>query len=86
MILPDHVQYNFNTLNKIINKPEKSLYTIFLNSGKKEINEKTIIYTDLAELLLQKLNVKHNVLFFDSYLNMDYLKKLKLVNDNSDIE
>ena len=86
LILPDHVQYNFNTLNKIISKPEKSLYTIFLNSGKKEINEKTIIYTDLAELLLQKLNIKHNVLFFDSYLNMDYLKKLKLINDNSDIE
>lgn len=86
LILPDHVQYNFNTLNKIINKNEKSLYTIFLNSGKEGTIEKTILYTDLAELLLQKLNIKHNILFFDSYLNMDYNSKLKLINSNSDIE
>ena len=83
---PDHIQYNYNTLNKIIDKEEKKLYTIILNSDKKEILNKKILYTDLAELFLQKLNIKHNAIFFNSYLNENYNKKLDLVNDNSAIE
>ena len=62
--MPDHRQYDINRLNKIISFNEKLLYVIMLNSGKIATYDKTIYYTDLPEIILEKLNIKSNATFF----------------------
>ena len=64
IIMPDHRQYDINRLNKIISFNEKLLYVIMLNSGKIATYDKTIYYTDLPEIILEKLNIKSNATFF----------------------
>ena len=70
IILPDHVQYNENTLKKFINdKNKKFLYTILINSNEKKMHNNDIIYTDLPLLIIDNLGIKTNAKFM--YGNID---------------
>lgn len=66
IILPDHVQYNVNGLNDIIKDETTDLFTIVLNTNVIKKFTNTIDYTDLAEIILNRLNVKSNANFLNN--------------------
>lgn len=74
VILPDHIQYEANELNGVIKSNKKRLYTIILNSDNKNIISGKTNYTDLAELLLKKLNVESNVVFLKRQEDISIIK------------
>lgn len=81
VIMPDHIQYNENSLKNIINKEEKKLWVLILNSETKNENDRQILYTDLSELLLKKLGIEHNANFIMSNIEeLDFDKKINFVN------
>lgn len=63
LILPDHLQYNANSLSKYLKNSNRKLFTIFID-GSQQIYDNTIDYTNLSEIILNKINVKSNAVFF----------------------
>ncbi len=84
VIMPDHRQYDINNLNRIIGFDEKLLYIIMLNSGNVTTYDKTIYYTDLPEIILQRLNIKSNATFFGTQHDIpskNFVYKIHLDNN-----
>lgn len=81
VILPDHKQYKSNNLRKILSDYDKrKLFVIMLNSGIIKIHNGDIYYTDLAEILLKKLNVNSNATFLnkqdDTRITKNFIHKI----------
>lgn len=74
VILPDHVQYELNGLNDIIKNEETDLFTIILNSGIVKEYDSNIDYTNLAEIILDRLNVKSNAVFLNNPYDIELIK------------
>ncbi len=66
VILPDHIQYELNELKEMTKNDEHNLFVIILNSGKIKEHDSTINYTELAEVILDRLNVKSNATFLNN--------------------
>lgn len=81
IILPDHVQYNENTLKKIINdKNKKLLYAILMNSNSKKAYSDDIVYTDFPSIIMDNLGIKTNAKFMYNNKALDSKTKIELMN------
>lgn len=84
VILPDHLMMTSNLTNKL-SKIEggRKLFTIILNSGKIEKYDNKILYTDLAEIMLNRLNIQHNAKFImNNYNNETTKTRIEFLNNN----
>lgn len=71
VIAPDHIamipdpiiEKRGRTINKSGVIGKRTLYAIFLNTGEVKKIDGEILYTDIANMTLEKLNIKHNARF-----------------------
>ena len=63
VIVPDHLMMTSKATPMLIEAGERTLYSIFLNTGKIEKYNKGILYTDLAKMILDKLDIENNAKF-----------------------
>lgn len=63
VIIPDHLvmRSKAGEISESIGK--RTLYAIFLNTGKVEKFDNTILYTDIASMILDRLDIQHNAKF-----------------------
>lgn len=62
IIMPDHIQYEVNALNKTIKTDEKKLYSIIINGNNNDIKG-NMYYTEFPSMILQNLNIQTNANF-----------------------
>ena len=83
VLLPDHLLMASNAsdiLNKIGNR---KLYSIVLNTGKTEEFSNKILYTDMARIILDKLDINSNVEFLMENRNNKLTKeRIDFINNN----
>lgn len=92
VILPDHLymaHLNMNNdVSKFLNKiKDRRLYAIILNSGKKAIYNDEILYVDLANIILDRLGIVHNVNFLldkNNNKNLTIKERVDFIKDNFD--
>lgn len=62
----------------------RSLYVLFLNTGIVKKIDKQILYTDVANITLEKLGIKHNAKFIMyNYSNDTIDNRVKFLEENS---
>lgn len=83
VLLPDHLLMSSNAsdiLNKIGNR---QLYSIILNNGKNVEHKGEILYTDIPDIVLENLNIRHNALFLlHNYKNESVKDRVKFIENN----
>lgn len=82
VIAPDHLVMRSKAGEMSENIGKRTLYVIFLNTGKVEKIDNKILYTDVANMTLERLGIEHNAKFIMyNYKNetveqrLDFLKK-----------
>ena len=88
VILPDHLYFDNGDISKSLgNKKDRKLYAIILNSGKKAIYNGEILYVDLANIILDRLGIVHNVNFLldkNNNKNLTIKERVDFIKDNFD--
>lgn len=80
----------FLMMNSIItddlgNINERKLYFIILNTGKVSKEKNTILYTDMPNIILDRLGIKHNAKFLlGNYKNQTTEERINFINNNLD--
>ena len=83
VLLPDHLLMASNASDLLNKIGDRKLYSIFLNTGKiGEFNNK-ILYTDIARIILDNLEVDSNVEFLlENKDKKTTEERVKFINDN----
>ncbi|MDR2077410.1 MAG: sulfatase-like hydrolase/transferase [Rickettsiales bacterium] len=85
VMLPDHLMMGCIIDAKLNAAENRKLYAIMLNSAIKKKESGTILYTDLAPIILKKLNVKHNAKFLmENHKNEINAQRIKYLDENFD--
>lgn len=83
MILPDHLLMASNASEMLNNIGNRKLYSLFLNTGINQEFSDKILYTDLAGMILDKLEIKHNAKFLlNNYKNKTIEERVNFINNN----
>lgn len=86
VILPDHLYISCDICNisKYLDKiKDRRLYAIMLNSGKTDTYDDEILYVDLASIILDRLEIEHNVNFLlDNNKNLTTKERVDFIKDN----
>lgn len=83
VILPDHLLMASNASDILENIGNRKLYTLFLNTGKIEKIDNKILYTDIARIILNKLDIKSNVEFLlENRDNKSTKERINYINNN----
>ena len=83
MILPDHLLMASNASDVLNNIGNRRLYSLFLNTGINQEFSDKILYTDLAVMILDKLQIKHNAKFLlNNYNGKTAEERVEFVNNN----
>ena len=72
-----------NASDILENIGNRKLYTLFLNTGKIEKIDNKILYTDIARIILNKLDIKSNVEFLlENRDNKSTKERINYINNN----
>lgn len=85
VIAPDHLMMTSKATELLESVGERKLYTIMLNTGTIQQFDNKILYTDIATMVLEKMNIKHNAKFvMYNYNNEDVDARVKFLKENLD--
>ncbi|MDR1494766.1 MAG: hypothetical protein LBI29_01875, partial [Rickettsiales bacterium] len=84
LILPDHLMMSFFSNSALsIEENSRKLYAILLNSGLKQRESNSIIYSDIAPLVLKRLGIEHNAVFLlENHDNRTMEERLEHLSKN----
>lgn len=85
VIAPDHLMMTSKVTDLLEKAGNRSLFTLFLNTGDVAEYNKKILYTDVAKMILDKLNIENNAKFIMyNYKNEDVDTRVEFLNKNAD--
>jgi phosphoglycerol transferase len=85
VIVPDHLMMISKATNLLESVGKRSLIALFLNSGLVGKYDSKILYTDIAKMVLDKLNIENNAKFIMyNYKNEDVETRIDFLNKNTD--
>ena len=85
VIAPDHLMMTSKATDLLEKAGNRKLFTLFLNTGNVAEYNNKILYTDVAEMILDKLNIENNAKFIMyNYKNEDVDTRVEFLNKNAD--
>lgn len=85
VVIPDHLMMISKATGLLEKARNRSLFALFLNTGNVTEYNKKILYTDVAKIILDKLNIENNAKFIMyNYKNESVDKRIDFLNKNAD--
>lgn len=83
VLIPDHLMMSSVITDDLGDINTRKLYSMILNTGKISKEKNTILYTDMPDIILNRLGIKHNAKFLlGNYKNQTTKERINFINNN----